>query len=71
MRKFLALLALPAVLLMTSCKDKEVTVNGEKVGNNLPILNAEILPTSVILYTGDNKNPKNVAYIDDLSSDLF
>lgn len=31
MRKFLALLALPAVLLMTSCKDKEVTVNGEKV----------------------------------------
>ncbi len=31
MRKFLALLALPAVLLMTSCKDKEITVNGEKV----------------------------------------
>ena len=48
-----------------------LTVNGEKMGNNLPILNAEILPTSVILYTGDNKNPKNVAYIDDLSSDLF
>ncbi|MCT4622310.1 MAG: peptidylprolyl isomerase [Schleiferiaceae bacterium] len=31
MRKFLALLAVPALLLMTSCKDKEVMVNGEKV----------------------------------------
>jgi hypothetical protein len=48
-----------------------LTINGKLVDDGLPIVDPDNVPTSVIIYTGDNKSTGNTAYIDDLTSDLF
>lgn len=41
------------------------------VADEIPVLNADQVPNGVVFYTGDKSNAGNVAYFDDIRSDLF
>lgn len=48
-----------------------VVIDGEQLVDEAIVLNADQIPTGVTFYTGDKANAGNIAYFDDLTSDLF